>query len=69
MKLMLWPWHGPDVNVPKAERAIELLGEAEIPEQYVGIVEAYCEIMRGIIKLDQWERYMDMGTEVESGEE
>ena len=69
MKLMLWPWRDPDVNVRKAERAIELLSEAELPEQYAGIVEAYCEIMRGIIKLDQWERYMDMGMEVEGGEE
>lgn len=67
VKLMLWPWRDQDVNVPRAEKVIGILEKSEIPEQYAGIVGAYCEIMRGIIKLDQWERYMDMGTEVEGG--
>lgn len=60
VNLMLYPWHDQEVNVQKAEDSIERLTEMDVPDECVGIVKAYCDIMRKVIKLDQWERYMDM---------
>lgn len=57
---MLYPWHDPEVNVPKAEEAICKLTQMDVPDEYEGIVMAYCDIMSKVIKIDRWERYMDM---------